>query len=80
MTKTAIASAAFTAVLPAGTAFAQTGAVNGLVRSAGDGMALPGVEISLAGTRTDERGGAYAESVRSGADGRFLFAGLPLGE
>ena len=80
MTKTAIAIAAFTAVLPAGTAFAQTGAVNGLVRSAGDGAALPGVEISLAGTRSDEEGEAYAESIRSGADGRFLFADLPLGE
>ncbi len=59
---------------------AQSGAVRGLIRSAADGVPLPGGEISLAGAATDESGGAYAESVRSGPDGRFFFTGLPVGE
>ncbi len=65
---------------------AQTGTVRGLVRSASDGAPLPGAEVSLAGsvassdgTAASSGGDAYAESVRTGADGRFLFPGLAPG-
>jgi hypothetical protein len=67
------------ATIVAPSLIAQTGDVRGLIRSTGEGIPLPGAEISLAATASGSDGSAYTESIRSGPDGRFFFSGLAPG-
>lgn len=62
-------------LLWASAAVAQDGQISGLAREPNGGRLLPSVELTI----VSEEAGARVHATRSGADGRFVFDGLPYG-